>query len=88
MSWLKKELDYVKDSFSLIINGFILFVCATSGLGCALLLRYLGYNGQIIAFTGIVIEAIGLFLSYLFFQKHLKAEEEDEAMQKGKKPFK
>ena len=88
MSWLKKELDYIKDSFSQIIKGFILFVCATSGLGCALLLRHLGYNGTIIAFTGIVIEAIGLFLSFLFFQKHFTPQEEDDAMQKGKKSFK
>jgi len=87
MSWLKKELDYIKDSFSQIIKGFILFVCATSGLGCALLLRHLGYNGTIIAFTGIVVEAIGLFLSYLFFLKHFTLEE-DETIQKGKKSFK
>jgi len=88
MSWLKKELGYIKDSFSQIIEGFILFVCATSGLGCAILLRHLGYNGTIIAFNGIVIEAIGLFLSYLFFQKHFTLEEEDETIQKGKKSFK
>ncbi len=88
MSWLKKELEYIKDSFSQIIKGFILFVCATSGLVCALLLRNLGYDGTIIAFTGIVVEAIGLFLSYLFFQKHFTPEEEDDTMQKGKKSFK
>jgi multisubunit Na+/H+ antiporter MnhB subunit len=88
MSWLKKELGYIVDSISQIIKGFILFVCVTSGLGCALLLRHLGYNGTIIAFTGIVIEAICLFLSYLFFKKHFSPEEEGETMQKGKKSFK
>ena len=88
MSWLKKEWGYIKDSFSQLIKGFILFVCATSGLGCAVLLRHLGYNGTIIAFTGIVVEAICLFLCYIIFQKQFKPEEKDETMQKGKKSFK
>jgi len=76
MSWIKKELKYLKESFSLMIKGFLLFLLAFSGLGVAILLRYLQYNGTIIAFVGIIIEAITLILSYFIFRKYIISKEE------------
>ena len=89
MSGLKTGLGYIKDSFSQILKGFILFVFATSGLGFAILLRYLGYNGDTIAFAGIILEAIGLILSYILLRKYVTVKEEDKGKeQKGKGKFK
>jgi len=89
MSGLKTGLGYIKDSFSQILKGFILFMLATSGLGLAVFLRYLGYNGDTIAFAGIILEAIGLILSYILLRKYVTVKEEDkEKEQKGKRKFK
>jgi hypothetical protein len=89
MSGLKTGLGYLKDSFSQILKGFILFILATSGLGFAILLRDLGYNGSTIAFAGIILEAIGLILSYILLLKYVTIKEEDkEKEQKGKGKFK
>lgn len=89
MSGLKTGLGYLKDSFSQILKGFILFILATSGLGFAILLRDLGYNGSTIAFAGIILEAIGLILSYILLRKYVTIKEEDkEKEQKGKGKFK
>lgn len=85
-SWIKKELVYLKDSFFEIIKGFIFVILASAGLGCALLLRYLGYNGTIISFFGIITEIISLLLCYFLFRGYLKSEEKTEpSKQKGKK---
>lgn len=79
----------IKDSFSQILKGFILSILATSGLGFAVLLRFFGYNGSTIAFGGIVLEAIGLILSYILLRKYVTIKEEDkEKEQKGKGKFK
>ena len=75
-TWIKKELGYIKDSFPEIIKGFILFILAFSGLGCALVLRYLGYNGTIITFLGIATEFVGLILCFFVFKGYLKPREE------------
>lgn len=89
MSGVKTGLGYIKDSFSQILKGFILFILATSGLGFAILLRDLGYNGSTIAFAGIILEAIGLILSYILLLKYVTIKEEDkEKEQKGKGKFK
>lgn len=89
MSGLKTGLGYLKDSFSQILKGFILFILATSGLGFAILLRDLGYNGSTIAFAGIILEAIGLILSYILLRKYVTIKEEDKGKeQKGKGKFK
>ena len=89
MSGLKTGLGYIKDSFSQILKGFILFILATSGLGLAVLLRDLGYNGSTIAFAGIFLEAIGLILSYLLLRKYVTIKEEDKGNeQEGKRRFK
>lgn len=87
MSWIKKELLYLKESFSQIIQGFILFVFACSGLGVAILLRYLEFGGTIIAFIGIVIEAIAMILSYLIFRKFFKPRKEPITEETRKKQF-
>ncbi len=89
MSGLKTGLGYIKDSFSQILKGFILFILATSGLGFAVLLRYFGYNGSTIASVGIALEAIGLILSYMLLRKYFTLkEEENDKKQKGKGKFK
>jgi len=90
MSGLKTGLGYIKDSFSQILKGFILFILATSGLGVAVLLRYFGYNGDTIAFAGIIMEVIGLVLSYILLRKYvtIKEEEDKGKEQKGKGKFK
>ena len=77
-SWIKKELIYLKDSFSEIIKGFILVILASAGLGCALFLRYLGFNGTIITLFGIITEIISLLLCYFLYRGYLKTEEKTE----------
>ncbi|MCK4687847.1 MAG: hypothetical protein KAT66_06940 [Candidatus Lokiarchaeota archaeon] len=85
-TWIKKELGYIKDSFLEIIKGFILFILAFSGLGFALVLRYLGYNGTIISFLGVATELIALILCYFMFKGYVKPREEPEPSKpKGKK---
>ena len=75
----------IKDSFSQILKGFILSILATSGLGFAVLLRIFGYNGSTIAFAGIVLEAIGLILSYLLLRKYVTIKEEDKGQEQKRK---
>ncbi len=82
-SWIKKELIYIKDSFKEIVKGFIIFVLASSGLVCAIILRYLGYNGTEITFFSLAVELISLFLCYLLLKGFLKSEE-DQDKSKGK----
>ena len=77
-SWIKKELIYLKDSFSEIIKGFILVILASAGLGCALFLRYLGFNGTFITLFGIITEIISLLVCYYLFRGYLKTEEKTE----------
>jgi len=77
-SWIKKELMYLKDSFFEIIKGFILVILASAGLGCALFLRYLGFNGTIITLFGIITEIISLLLCYFLMRDYLKTEEKTE----------
>ena len=86
-SWIKKELVYIKDSFKEIVKGFIIFAFASSGLVCAIILRYLGYNGTEITFFSLVIEFISLFFCYLLLKGYLKPkEEQDKSLAKEKIP--
>lgn len=86
-SWIKKELAYIKDSFMDIIRGFIVFILASSGLGVAILLRYLEFNGPVITFFGLIVELISLFLCYFLLRGYLKSKEELEVSKpKEKKP--
>jgi hypothetical protein len=82
MSGLKTGLGYIKDSFSQILKGFILFVLATSGLGVAILLREFDFNGSTIASTGIILEVIGLILSYILLRKYVTLKEEVKKKEK------
>ena len=75
MSWIKKQIQYLIDSLWQIIQGFILFSLAFSGLGCALLLRDLGYNGIVISGVSIIVEGFALILCYFLFKGYLKIEE-------------
>jgi len=74
-SWIRKEIIYVKNSFMDIIRGLILFILASSGLGIAILLRYLDYNGMMITFLGLVVEFFALLLCYLLLRGFLKSKE-------------
>ncbi|MFX1309227.1 MAG: hypothetical protein ACFE9M_01585 [Promethearchaeota archaeon] len=86
LSWIKKEIVYIKDSFFEIIKALFLVVLASSGLGFALILRYLGYNGTIISFVSIIAEIISLLLCYYLLRGYLKTEEKAEiSKSKGKK---
>ena len=71
MSWIKKELHYLKESAPQIANGFLIFLLMSSGLGCAILLRYLNLTGTIIAFLSVIIQLIALILSYFSIRKYL-----------------
>ena len=86
ISWIKKEIVYIKDSFSEIIKALFLVILVSSGLGFALILRYLGYNGTIISFFSIIAELISLLLCYFLLRGYLKTEEKAETpTPKGKK---
>lgn len=84
MSWIKRELSYIKDSFSQIIQALILFLLASLGLLSALYLRFLGLNGTIISFMGIIVEIVALVLLLFLFKKHLliKEEAKEESLKK------
>ena len=86
ISWIKKELEYLKDSFPEILKGFVFFVLSISGFAVGILLRTLGFDGYVILFGGIVTAIICTFILYLFFKKYLKTEETERPPQKkGKK---
>jgi hypothetical protein len=84
MSWVKKEVNYIRDSFSQIISGIIVFVLASSGLGIAIILRFLGFNGTIISFVGIIVEIFALLLVYLYLRKYIELKAEEQEKPKGK----
>ena len=74
-SWIKKEFVYIKDSFTEIIKALILFILASTGLVCAIVLRYLDYNWSVIMFFSIIVEFIALIICYFIFRGYLKTEE-------------
>ncbi|MBD3338012.1 MAG: hypothetical protein GF353_02815 [Candidatus Lokiarchaeota archaeon] len=85
MSWIKKELKYIKKAIPQICQGLILFALAISGLAVALLLRHFGFNGYVIAGGGVLIELIAILLCYILFRTYLKKEEGPSSVEKGKK---
>ncbi len=87
MSLIKKELTQLRISFSQIIKGFLLFVFSSSGLGVALLLRYLGIGGTIIAFVGIIVELVGMTINYFMLRKYFKKKEESKSEEDKKRQF-
>ena len=88
MSWIKRELSYLKDSFSQIIKALILFFLASLGLLSAIYLRLLGLNGTIISFVGIIVEIVALVLLFFSFKKHLRIKEETKEESLKKKSLK
>ncbi|MBY8979908.1 MAG: hypothetical protein KGD72_05930 [Candidatus Lokiarchaeota archaeon] len=90
MSWLKKELGYIKSSFSQILLGMLLVGLTISGLGFAIFLRFVGFNGTIIAFAGITIEVIGIIISYFLLRRYVIPKEEgrNKSIQKAKTKMK
>ena len=85
-SWIKKQIGYFFNSIPEIIKALVLFLFVISGLGGALLLRYLEQSGTIILAVGLSIEALAMFAIYVVFKKYLKLEEDIEPS--GKKQIK
>ena len=83
MSFVKKEIRYIKDSFTQILKALIVFILFSSGLFVALLLRSIGTNGTIISFVSIISEIITLILCYLLLKKYIVVTKEKE-VKKGK----
>ena len=83
MSFVKKEIRYIKDSFTQILKALIVFILFSSGLFVALLLRSIGTNGTIISFVSIISEVITLILCYLLLKKYIVVTKEKE-VKKGK----
>ena len=81
MSYVKKEIRYIRDSFSQIIKALIIFVLFSSGLFVALSLRSVGTNGTIISFVSIISEIITLTICYFLLKKYLVVSEEKEEKQ-------
>ena len=84
-SWIKKELAYIKNSFMDIIRAFLVFILASSGLGVAILLRYIGADGTVITLFGLIVEIISLFLCYFLLRGYLKSKEELEVSEPKEK---
>ena len=87
ISFIKRQIQYIKDSLPDIIRGLIFFMLAFSGLAVALIMRYLGYNGVQIATASVSVEAVGMILCYIIFKNLLKPQEEEQSsgFKKGKK---
>jgi hypothetical protein len=83
-SWIKKEIVYIKDSFFELVKALFLVILASSGLGFAIFLRYLKYNGITITFFSLIFEFISLILCYFLFKGYLKSEEKSEKTSKPK----
>jgi len=90
MPWLKKELGYIKSSFSQILIGILLVGLTISGLGLAIILRLAGSEGTIIAFAGITTEVISIIISYLLLRRYVIPKEEgsNKSVQKVKTKLK
>jgi len=78
-SWIKKEIGYIIGSFFQIVRALFLVILASSGLACAIFLRYLGFNGTIISFVSVLVEIISLLLCYFILRGYLKTEGKAEA---------
>jgi len=85
--WIKRQIEYIKDSLPDIIRGFIFFALAFSGLACALIMRYLGFNGAQIAIAGVAVEVVAMVLCYIIFKNFTKPPEEGQptSIKKGKR---
>jgi len=83
MSYVKKEIRYIRDSFSQILKAFIIFILFSSGLFVAILLRNIGINGTMISFVSIISEIISIILCYFLLKKYIVVTEEKE-VKKGK----
>lgn len=84
MSFVKKEIRYIRDSISQILKAVFIFILFSSGLFVALSLRSIGTNGTIISFVSIVSEIIMLIICYFLLKKYIKPTVEKEEAKKGK----
>ena len=78
ISWIKRQIQYIKDSLPDLIRGFIFFILAFSGLACALIMRYLGFNGAQIATASIAVEVVAMILCYIIFKSFTVPPEEGQ----------
>lgn len=83
MSFVKKEIGYIRESFSQILKATFVFLLFSSGLFCALLLRLVGINGTFISFISISIEIIMIIISYFLLKSFIGPSEKKEVV-KGK----
>jgi ABC-type antimicrobial peptide transport system permease subunit len=84
MSWIKKEIVYLKDSLPQLINGIVIFLLVSSGLGFALLLNLFNLNGTVIAFISVIIQIIALILSYFLVRKYFTEKQPNQVERKAK----
>ena len=82
MSWIKREVNYLKDSIPQIAYGFLIFLLVSSGLGFAILLNFININGTVIAFTSVIIQLIALILSYFLVRKYFIEKEPEDSKKK------
>lgn len=87
MSLLKKQLNQIRISFSQLIKGLLLFLLSSSGLVFAIFLRFLGSNGTIIAFGGILVEIVALAINYFMFRSFLREKKEISEEKEKKRQF-
>jgi len=78
ISWIKREIIYIRESFLEIFKAFFLFILISSGLVSAIFLRYLGYSGTVITFFSILIEFIALILCFLLLKNYLEIKESSQ----------
>ena len=82
MSWIKREIIYLKDSIPQIANGVLIFLLVSSGLACAIFLNLANINGTVIAFLSIVVELIALIMSYFLVRKYFTEKEPEDNKKK------
>ncbi len=85
MSWLKKEFGYITDSIGQILKAFLIVILISSGLAIALFLRFLGTNGTMITFIGIIVECAALILCHFLLRGYINPKDEKKTTQITKK---
>ncbi|MHA1670897.1 MAG: hypothetical protein ACTSV5_09995 [Promethearchaeota archaeon] len=85
MSWIKKEVGYIKDSITQIVKALLIAILLSSGLALAIFLRFLGTNGTIITFISIGVECGALILCHFLLRAYIKSDDEKKTNQITKK---
>lgn len=72
LSWISKQLGYLKNSVPEILKSVALVFMILSGVLVSILLRYFDQNGVLISILGIFVEIIALIIVSYFFRNYLK----------------